>query len=215
MPYRLTPFVNDSCYHVYNRGVEKRTIFSDNRDYQRFLKTLYYYQFTGPKPAFSTHNRFKVKDFSHNPKIVEIVCYCLMPNHIHLLIKQLRDNGISEFMSKVINSYTKYFNTIYKRVGPLFQGSFKTVLIENDNYLMHLSRYIHLNPYASSLTDNLESYQHSSYPQYVGLVSHPLCVAEPVLDNFKDVESYKEFVTGHEDYSRELEFLKHLLLEDE
>lgn len=215
MPYRTTPLSNDSYYHIYNRGVEKRIIFTCERDYQRFLQILYYYQFTGPKPAFSKHLQFKIKDFYNNPKIVEIICYCLMPNHFHLLVKQLQDNGISEFMGKVLNSYTKYFNTKYKRVGPLFQGTFKTVLVENEYQLIHISRYIHLNPYVSELVKSLEWYPHSSYHHYIGLASDKLCAGDDVLGYFKDKNDYKEFVEGHADYAKELEVMKHMFLEEE
>lgn len=214
MPYRFTPLVNDSFYHIYNRGVEKRTIFLDDRDYQRFLQTLYYYQYEGPKPSFSDKDRFKINDFSHNPKIIELICYCLMPNHFHLLVKQLKDNGISEFIGKVTNSYTKYFNTKHKRVGPLLQGAFKTVLVENDFQFMHLSRYIHLNPYVDKLVENLELYQYSSYPQFIGLTSDRLSVPQPILSQFKNRKDYKEFIEGHADYARELARIKHLLIEN-
>lgn len=215
MPYRTTPLVVDHFYHIYNRGVEKRMIFTNEKDYQRFLKTLYYYQFTGPKPAFSKHLQFKVKDFSHNPKIVEIICYCLMPNHFHLLIKQMTENGISEFIGKVINSYTKYFNTKYKRVGPLFQGAFKTVLIENDMQMMHLSRYIHLNPYVNEIARSLQQYPYSSYHHFIGLTPDSLCVDNFILGYFKNRDEYREFVEGHSDYAKELELMKHVLLEEE
>ncbi|MDO8570135.1 MAG: transposase [Candidatus Daviesbacteria bacterium] len=214
MPYRTTPLVADSFYHVYNRGVEKRIIFLDERDYQRFLQTLYYYQFTGPKPAFSARDKFQIKDFSTNPKIVEIICYCLMPNHFHLLIKQLKDNGISEFIGKVINSYTKYFNTKHKRVGPLLQGTFKTVLVDDNFQFMHLSRYIHLNPYVDKLVENLEVYEYSSYPQFIGLTTNLLSVPQAILSLFKDGNDYKEFVVGHADYARELAHIKHILIEN-
>ncbi|MCL5783910.1 MAG: transposase [Patescibacteria group bacterium] len=215
MPYRVTPLANDNFYHVYNRGVEKRVIFTENRDFKRFLQTLYYYQFTGPKPAFSKHLQFKIKDFSRNPKIVEIVCYCLMPNHFHLLLRQVKENGISEFMGKVLNSYAKYFNTKYKRVGPLFQGAFRTVLVENDDQILHLSRYIHLNPYVNELTSEIETYPHSSYPYFIGLSSDLLCIKDHIINFFKDGNGYRDFVAGHSDYARELELMKHLLLEDE
>lgn len=215
MPYRVVPLVNDHFYHIYNRGVEKRIVFLDEWDYQRFLQILYYYQFDGPKPAFSTKNRFEIKDFSQNPKIVEVICYCFMPNHFHLLIKQLKDNGISEFIGKVINSYTKYFNTKNKRVGPLFQGSFKAVLVENDEQLLHLSRYIHLNPYVSELVDDLTNYQYSSYIYFIGSACDRLCVPQPVLEQFKDNVGYKEFVEGHEDYAKDLELMKHLLIDED
>lgn len=215
MPYRIVPLTNGSYYHIYNRGVEKRIIFNDDHDYQRFLRVLYYYQFSGPKPPFSDHHRFKVKDYSSNPKIGEVHCYCLMPNHFHILIKQVGEGGITEFMRKILNSYTKYFNVKYRRVGPLFQGGFKAVLVDNDIHLMHLSRYIHLNPYVIKLCQNVEDYKYSSYPHYCGVTSDKLCVDETVLSNFKDKADYQKFVEGHADYAKDLEIMKHLLLEEE
>ena len=162
MPYRDTPFLNNNFYHIFNRGVEKRETFSSKRDYERFLQTVYYYQFGGPKPKFSTYTRFRLKNFNENPKIVEINCYCLMPNHFHLLVKQTRDSGIHEFMTKLLNSYTKYYNTKHDRVGHLFQGQFKAVNIKNEYQLLQVSRYIHLNPYVSDLTREYEAYPYSS-----------------------------------------------------
>jgi len=215
MPYRLTPFINDNFYHVFNRGVEKRKIFLNDGDYQRFLQTLYYYQFKGPKPRFSTHKRFRSQDFDKNPKIIEIACYCLMPNHFHLLIKQIKDGGVQEFANKISNSYTKYFNTKYKRIGPLFQGAFKAVPVETDEQLIHLSRYIHLNPYVSDLVENLESFLYSSYNDFIKGTENKLCNSTLILGFFKDVKDYKKFVKDQQSYALELERIKHLLIEED
>ncbi|MFH0936903.1 MAG: transposase [Candidatus Daviesbacteria bacterium] len=214
MPYRIIPFQNLNFYHVYNRGVEKRQIFLTQRDYQRFLQTLYYYQFSGPKPKLSNLDRFKSQNFHENPRIIETICYCLMPNHFHLLLRQTKDEGTKEFMGKILNSYTKYFNTKQNRVGPLFQGTFKAVPIETDEQLIHVSRYIHLNPLISDLTKDLDSYPYSSYPEFIGLENNKICNVKSVLDLFKDSQDYKEFVSGHEDYAKELEIMKHLLIEE-
>lgn len=218
MPYRIIPFETSSFYHIYNRGVEKRQIFANEKDYQRFLQTLYYYQFSGPKPKFSQRNHFKitsVQKFNQNQKIVDVSCYCLMPNHFHILVRQVKEDGIKEFMQKVINSYTKYFNTKYKRVGPLLQGTFKALPIETDVQLIHVSRYIHLNPLVSSLTENLESYPYSSYLDYLGLTSGKICSMESILNFFKNAADYKEFILGHSDYAKDLATIQHLLLDPE
>lgn len=215
MPYRLTPFINQNYYHIFNRGVEKRKIFLNDRDYQRFLQTLYYYQFSGPKPRFSTHRVFKSKDFYKNPKIIEIVCYCLMPNHFHLLIKQIKNGGVQEFINKISNSYTKYFNTKHKRVGYLFQGTFKAVPVETDEQLIHLSRYIHLNPYVSGMTNNLETFPYSSYKDFIEGAENVLCNPGLVLNFFKDTKDYKEFVKDQQSYALELERIKHLLIDED
>lgn len=213
MPYRFTPFITNNYYHLFNRGVEKRTIFLNDQDFQHFFQTLYYYQFSGPKPRFSTYRRFRVQDFDKNPKIVEINCYCLMPNHFHLLIKQLQEDGIKEFMQKLINSYTRYFNTKHNRVGHLFQGMFKAVPVETIEQLLHLSRYIHLNPYVSDLCKDLSDYPYSSYPGYIGQIENPLISSESILTFSKDSLKYKEFVSDHEGYAKELAVSKHLLFD--
>lgn len=214
MPYRKTPLVNNEIYHVFNRGVAKLPIFEDKRDYHRLLETLYYYQFQGPKPQFSQLKRFKDLNFERNKKIIEIICYCLMPNHYHLLIRQLQENGISEFINKVSNSYTKYFNTRHTRVGPLLQGQFKAVRIENDEQLIHISRYIHLNPIVSFLVKDLKTYPWSSYSNHIGLYEDKLCSKELVSSMFKSPQIYEKFVLGQVDHGKNLEIIKHLLIDD-
>ncbi|MDO8638174.1 MAG: transposase [Candidatus Daviesbacteria bacterium] len=215
MPYRFIPFTDQTFYHVYNRGVEKRIIFLDERDYRRFLQTLYHYQFDKPIPSFSKKKNLDSYDFTQNPQIVEIIAYCFMPNHFHLLIKQLKEDGVSEFISRVLNSYTKYFNTKHKRVGPLLQGTFKAITIEDDMQLIHVSRYIHLNPYVSNLTKDLDNYFYSSFPDYIDKTQGKICNKKPILSLFKNPADYKEFVSGHSDYAKELEIMKHLLMEEE
>lgn len=138
-----------------------------------------------------------------------------MPNHFHLIVKQNIDGGIQKFMQKIQNSYTKYFNTIYKRVGPLVQGTFKAVPIESDVQLIHVSRYIHLNPYVSGITQDLDTYHYSSFPDFIGIKNGQLCNKELLLNFFKNSEDYKNFVIGNSDYAKEIEAMKHLLLEDE
>ena len=213
MPYRKTNFANFGFYHVFNRGVEKRQIFSTDYDRNRLMQTLFYYQFSGPKPKFSTYKRFRSQDFDKNPKIIEVICYCLMPNHFHLLLKQLNDGGVQEFIRKVSNSYSKYFNTKNKRVGPLFQGEFKAVTIESDEQLLHVSRYIHLNPYVSGLVKDLKDFRYSSYLDFIGLRNDTLCNKKVILSFFKSSKEYKDFVSDQKSYGIELERIKHLLID--
>lgn len=215
MPYRTTPLVNDQVYHIFNRGVAKMPIFTDKRDYTRFLESIYYYQFQGPKPQFSQLNRFKDFKFENNKKIVEVLCYCLMPNHYHFLVKQLQDNGISEFINKISNSYTKFFNTKHSRVGPLLQGQFKAVRIESDEQLVHVSRYIHLNPVAGFIAKDLKEYIWSSYLSYIGLYANKIVSQELVLSLFKEKQKYEQFVFDQVDYSQSLSLIKHVLIDEE
>src|SRR3972149_10552818 len=175
MPSRIFPFVNGQYYHIYNRGVEKRVIFEKQWDYSRLIKTIKYYQLLGPKPKLSRFLMGSIFKPDTDKKIVDIICYCLMPNHFHFLLRQVQDGGISEFVSKFSNSYTKYYNVKYKRVGPLLQGEFKAVLIESDEQLIHVSRYIHLNPIASFLIKDLNEYRWSSYKEYIGNYKNVIC----------------------------------------
>ncbi len=215
MPRRLTPLVNGEFYHLYNRGVEKRDVYLNYWDYRRFFKSLYYYQFLGPKPSFSKFSKSESNLFKPvlEKKIVEIICYCLMPNHFHLLVRQLKDNGISNFMGQLLNSYTKYFNIKHTRVGPLFQGSFKAVRVETDEQLVHLSRYIHLNPVVSEIVKRLDEYQWSSFKEY--MTQPNLCSSSEILNFFSSKEKYRDFVEAQIEYGTTLEMIKHQIIEED
>lgn len=210
MAYRKTPFVTGELYHLYNCGVEKRNIFITKRDYNRFQDTFLFYQFKNPPTKFSlTPRGWK----NEGVKLINILCYCLMPNHFHFLVKQLTEKGISTFMSRLENSYTKYFNTKNKRLGHLFQGAFKAIRIENDEQLLHLSRYIHLNPYVAEIVEKPETYKWSSYLEYISPIKKNIFEKELILSFFKKVNEYTNFVLNHADYARALEKIKHLTLD--
>lgn len=214
MPSRVTPLSTGEYYHVFNRGVNKLPIFLGVYDYRRFLKSMFYYQIEGPKPRFSLFSPL-IHKIDQNKKIVEFGCFCLMPNHFHMLIKQTKDNGITEFLGKFSNSYTRYFNTKHGRIGPILQGEFKSVLVTSNEQLLHLSRYIHLNPLASSVTQDLDGYLWSSYPEYRGFTQTNYCNKGIILDQFKTPAGYHEFVMDQAGYSVELEWIKHHLLDVE
>lgn len=222
---RKIVFANQEVYHVLNRGVEKRLTFTDKRELQRAIDAIRFYRFADLPFKLSkffnipSEERIKIleKVEKENSKLVEIVCFCFMPNHFHFLLKQLQDNGISIFVSRFSNSYAKYFNTKHERVGPLFQGRFKAVHIENDEQLVHVSRYIHLNPVVSSLTntEGLESYTWSSYPEYLKLTTSQITDKELIMSFFKTEDKYKQFVLNQIDYGKKLEQIKHLTLEED
>lgn len=213
MSYTQAIFANNEFYHVFNRGVEKRTTFTNRRDYNRFIETMNYYRAKNPPARFSYKDRPAIiKGNTVSPPIVEIVCFCLMPNHFHMLLKQVANIGITTFLSKLTNSYTKYFNTKYKRVGPLFQGSFKAVRIESDEQLLHVSRYIHLNPLIDYLTRDLKTYPYSSYPDFLGL-RKGFCKKDIILDSFKMPYDYEKFVLDQEDYGRTIKRMERAILE--
>lgn len=220
---RKLVFANDEIYHIFNRGIEKRPTFTNKRELDRAVQTLDFYRFANlplKLSKFLTLPQEEKLKFIKNinkdyEKLIEIICYCLMPNHFHFLLKQKLENGISIFAANLTNSYTKYFNTRNERVGPLFEGTFKAVHIESDKQLIHVSRYIHLNPVSSFLVEpeELEAYDWSSYPEYLGLPSNNITNKEIILDFFSLKEKYKQFVLDQVDYARKLEHIKHLILE--
>lgn len=212
MAYRQVILANDEIYHVFNRGVEERIIFSDKRDYDRFAKTFIYYQKSGVPPRFSLNKKIPHEVFVKLSNLVEIIAYCLMPTHFHFVLKQKKENGISQFLSQVVNSYTRYFNTRHKRKGHLFQGPFKAIRVENDEQLMHLSRYIHLNPSVDYLVKNLKEYEHSSYLEYL-TSQRGICQKSIVLSLFPSPKVYEKFVLDREDYGRRLNAIKRLAIE--
>jgi putative transposase len=136
-----------------------------------------------------------------------------MPNHIHFLLKQLTDDGVSTYMSKLSNSHKRYINTKNERNGHLFQSKFKSIYIENDSQLVHVSRYIHLNPYTSHIVHvlgELKDYQFSSLQEYLGSRESRHFSKRIILDQFKSKSEYKKFVFNRADYQRELHSIKHL-----
>lgn len=222
---RKIVLVNDEIYHILNRGVEKRLTFTDKREFQRVIDAIRFYRFANLPFKLSkffniSHDeRMKIleKVERENRKLVEILSFCLMPNHFHLLLKQLLNNGITDFMSKFSNSYAKYFNTKHERIGPLFQGRFKAVHIQTDEQLIHVSRYIHLNPAVSSLieAEQLKNYPWSSYPEFLGLTPTKISNKELVLSFFRSKDKYEEFVMDQVDYGKKLNQIKHLTLEED
>lgn len=207
MPNRKVILATGEYYHIYNRGVAKQPIFKTQRDYQRFLQTMIFYQVEKPATKFSDAN---LRQPSNRKSLkVDIICYCLMPNHFHLLLKQNSDNGISTYMSRVSNSFTRYFNTRHDRVGPLFQGRFKAVHIESNEQLIHLSRYIHLNPLVNFIVVNLRHYKWSSFTEYIHETKNNYCSKDIILKQFSSPSLYDQFIIDNEKYARSLEMIKH------
>ncbi len=149
MAYRA-PFGIDELYHCYNRGVDKRQIFQDNNDYERFLLLMYIGNCAEPIHISNLKNSSLADAVGNNPishgdTLVEISAYSLMPNHFHFVLKEIKENGISTFMQKVFTAYTMYFNKKNNRSGTLFAGPFKSKHVADDEYLKHLISYMHLN----------------------------------------------------------------------
>ncbi len=222
---RKEELATGEVYHVFNKSIADFKIFNNDNEFSRIINTIRYYQIKGNLVKFSRFiesTEVKQSGFSEyfisvaqeKEKIVQIIAYCIMPTHLHLILKQLKKNGISIFMGNVLNSYSRYFNTKYKRKGPLWQGKFQNVLVDRDEYLLHLTRYIHLNPVTAYLVDAPEKWSASSYGEYISQDTHSnnrICEYADILDI--KASSYKEFVEDRISYQRELANIKGLILE--
>ena len=180
---------------------------------------LNYYKVENPPVRFSIFSDIKNKEsfyqrhFNSQEDLVEIIAYCFMPTHIHLILRQLKKDGISTFMRRILNSYTRYFNLKNKRKGPLWESKFKNVEVVSDEQLMHLTRYIHLNPVTANLVEDPQEWSFSSYKEYLceKQLEENICSYSKLLNIVP--QDYKEFVSSRIDYQRELAGLKELFLE--
>lgn len=201
-------YLQDGYYHIYNRGVEKRTIFQDEQDYKVFFSYLKDYLEPQDKdklrrsldglPYPQKEAIIKIIFLNNFVDEIDLLAFCLMPNHFHLLIKQKTERGIEDFMRSLGTRYVMYFNKRYKRVGSLFQGRYKAVLVDSDEQLLHLSRYIHLNPKLHKKASIL-NYEYSSLPSYLGRWQAGWLKPDEILDFFSKGNkraSYKDFVIG-------------------
>ncbi len=216
-------FVENGVYHAYNRGVEKRKIFLDDQDYRVFLHLLKYY--LSPTDTKADHpivktghlNLLRPRPLKNLENDVELIAYCLLPNHFHLLLKQRSIDGMTKLLRRVATTYSLYFNRRYRRVGYLFQGRYKAVLINNDPALLHISRYIHLNPIKLTRS-NLVSYPYSSYPYFLGLKNASWLKPNSVLSLLTDkslslgYRSYQDFVEKFADSPEKI--IKEIVIDD-
>ena len=179
-------FSPNCLYHIITRGNNEQPIFLHKKDYIRYLHCLEKYARKFP---------------------LRILAFCLMSNHTHLILKEEADIVISEFMHDFNTAYTMYFNLRHSRSGHLLEGPFKHILIETDEYLVHLSRYIHLNPTSAGLVGKPQEYPWSSYRHYLGAEEFDFIDEEPILSYFSRKnprKDYQEFVESRVDYQREL-----------
>ncbi len=189
---RKVRFANGEFYHIYNRGVDKRTVFLDNQDFERFLQSMH--EFNSQKPIgslFVNSFRNKVQLSNRVAKLVDIISYCLNQNHYHLILMQRLENGISEFMHRLGTGYTQAFNIKYKRSGVLFQGKFKALHIDSNEYLLHLSAYVNLNNKVHQIKNKITK---SSWEEYFSKGKEKiLCKSDIILNQFRDRNGYKDF----------------------
>ena len=226
-------FQNEYYYHIYNRGVDKRDVFMDQKDYLRFLTSLR--EFNCMHQVISLHQLLVNRDKkpSHalakaydglDDSLVSIIAYCLLPNHYHLLLKQKSEIGISKFMHKVSMGYTNYTNFKYKRSGSLFQGRFKSVPIKTDAQLLYISAYINGNPEIHKIA-KADKWPWSSYQEYLGAKPNPSnafikaldglgVLKSVILKEFENIKNYQDYVIEVIENSSEIkEEIKKCLLE--
>ncbi|MBI5798617.1 MAG: transposase [Candidatus Yonathbacteria bacterium] len=199
-------FSNGEFYHVYNRGTDKRAVFSDESDLNRFMQSME--EFNTVEPIGSIfENSFSKKHQLGNPtsklwqggvneeKLVNFVAFCLNPNHYHFILEQLVDGGVSMFMKRLGGGYTKYFNEKHKRSGVLFQGKYKAVHVDSNEYLLHSSVYVNLNDRVHQLgnpTSKLVK-SRSSWEEYIGESKNNFCSKDIILEQYKNIGEYKKF----------------------
>ncbi len=205
-------------YHLYNRGVDKREIFLEKSDYERFISLLYFSNSEKKLKLsnYSNHKQRSIFDIDIGESLVSIGAYCLMPNHFHLLIYEKKENGISLFMQRLLTAYTMYFNKKYNRTGSLFQGTYKSQHADTDRYFKYLFSYIHLNPVKlidpfwkeNGLADInkayafLDNYLYSSFLDYKGLERKlgKILSKETVLDCFENKDAFIKNITEWLEY---------------
>lgn len=204
--------LSEECYyHVYNRGVDKNLIFNDDRDYQVFLYYLKLNLFPKDDPAYEKVSE-KIHEYQKTDleKKIDLLCFCLMPNHFHLLVYLKDSKSLPNLMRRVCNGYVGYFNKRWERVGPLFQSRYKAVMVDDEDQLLHLSRYIHMNPTLRGKTpaqSRINVYPYSSYSAFLGNIHIKWIKPNTILDYFrsgksvgmKDMLSYQSFVEGFDE----------------
>jgi putative transposase len=205
MPSRnvVKDYAPQQFYHVYNRGVAKQAIFVDEKDKLQFIKILSRHLDAADSSTKNDGSSYRKFD-----QDLELLCYCLMGNHFHLLFYLGDDpDALRVFMQAALTAYTMFFNKRHGRVGPLFQGVFKASRVSRDEYLLHISRYIHRNP------RTYKTYLFSSLAQYLGRPAPPWLKPARILELFEG-EDYMQFLEDYEEHAAMLATLKHELAND-
>lgn len=203
--------VTGNYYHVFTRSIAEFVVFRNEAEFLRMRETLRYYQRVSLPDRFSrvfssTERRVASSVPAHVPdqgNLVQIVAYCLMPTHLHLFLRQEAEHGISVFMARILNSYTRYFNVKTQRKGPLWESKFNRVWVEGDEQALHLTRYLHLNPSSAGLVPDPADWKYSSYGEYLGEVISDERICEYKKINSMDPAQYRNFVEEHREEQRQ------------
>ncbi|OGG11221.1 hypothetical protein A2Z00_00850 [Candidatus Gottesmanbacteria bacterium RBG_13_45_10] len=214
MSLRKTLLATGEIYHIFNRSVQGIPIFKGKREYEMFLEAAQFYVQSNPPVRFSIYRTNRERfPINHDERLVTVICFCIMTNHFHFLLRQEADDGIKQFIQRISNSFAHYYSLKYKSYGHVFGGNFKAVRVETDEQLLYLSRYIHLNPVTAYVAENPEDYLYSSYRSFIDNGEFNFSDPSIILNHFSSKEKYKEFVLAQKDYQRTLDYIKHLLLE--
>ena len=213
---------NSECYHIFSRSIAKFVVFNTPAEYLRFIDLMRLYRFQNFQYRYSDFIDLEIglqsairKNLEdENEVLVKIIAYCLMPTHIHLIVQQVVDDGISKFIARVLNGYSRFFNTKHKRLGPLWSSRFKSVRVLDDDQMLHLTRYVHLNPTSANIVSRPEHWQFSSSHEFIGEEKNvsELCNFTHLMDF--ESRQYKKFVEDHKSYQRDLAKIKKLIIDD-
>lgn len=223
MPKRKVVFAPNEFYHIYNRSTGATTIFSGNKTLNRALALIDFYRYPqrlkfSKYLSLSKEARISYeKSFRKEKPLIEIYAFAIMPDHFHFLLKLSVDYPLQKFVANFQNSFAKFFNKRNDRYGSLFQGPFKSKYVQSENYLLHLSRYIHLNPVTSYLIDidKLKTYPGTSLPYYANPEknSHNLVNTELLIKLAGSLQKYLQFTLNQADYQRRLKKIRGLTLD--
>ena len=215
---RKVLFANKEYYHIFNRGTDKRVIFPDSDSVSRFFRSIEEFNVLEPigsiyENSFKLGNRVSklTSGTKKSQKLVNFICYCLNLNHYHFILEQATEKGIEKFMHRIGVGFTKYFNQKYNRSGVLFQGPFKAVLIDSNEYLLHLSAYVNLNYLVHHLQLG-NPVSKSSWEEYI-INKNGFCEKDIILDQFKNRVEYRKFAEEAVLISQERKDMENLLLE--
>lgn len=218
----VDPFSTGHFYHVYNKSMDLFSPFSNSAYAQHFINLTWYYRSYHCRVSYSCYQN-SPEDLKHQFRReimnsiyfkVEILAYCIMPTHYHFLLKQNRKAGIYKFMNNISNAFTRFYNLLNERKGPIFIPRYRSKIIQTEEQLIHVSRYIHLNPYSSKIVNSVNelfNYRFSSLKEY--LYRQTFVNTSFILNNgyfLKNRNKYRFFITNRAEYQKTLEYIKHI-----
>ncbi|HOL36027.1 MAG TPA: transposase [bacterium] len=220
MAKRELEIVCGNCYHVFNIAVNGARVFQQPSHYERFIRLIQYYR----KDMFWKYTRFEsLKSYSpevvlsqtNAEKLVDIIAYCIMPNHFHIILKQVSDGGVAKFMAKITHSYAKFFNRRKKKIGPVWAGRYRCSKIETKNEFLCISRHLHMEPVFVGLVKTPGQWQYSSFNEYINRKTGDkmkICT----FDGYIDINSkeYAKFVKDKDNYTKTFDTISGLIFEN-